>query len=243
MRDYRDNWLRRGRPGSGHRRRPRALPPEALALAVVLGPEPRGVDGPPVRGVRLPGLLPGHVKRRRLQERQTRPLPPEHQLVADRQRGVGLPVLFAPSVLSRSGGQLGLAAVLFGLAEAVFHAMVPSLRAKARYGPGFLSAFFLHVSIGINYLRAVGSERPSGRGELARAAALTVAFGALGIGASLWLLEERGEPLPLHGAASGTVWQRRLMPPLFTESHRRLFLRRWDAGSRIDRTAKALGVV
>jgi hypothetical protein len=28
--------------------------------------------------------------------------------------------------------------------------------------------------------------------------------------------EERGEPLPLHGAASGTVWQTRLMPPLFT---------------------------
>src|SRR3712207_4734039 len=90
---------RRGRPGDGHRRRPRALPPEALALAVVLGPEPRGVDGPPVRGVRLPGLLPGSVKRRCLQERQARPLPPELQLGADRQRGVGLPVLCTPRAL------------------------------------------------------------------------------------------------------------------------------------------------
>src|SRR5829696_5071333 len=51
---------RRSRPGDGHRRRPRALASEALAPAVVLGPEPRGVDGPPVRGVRLPGLLPWH---------------------------------------------------------------------------------------------------------------------------------------------------------------------------------------
>src|SRR5215210_5617040 len=90
---------RRGRPGDGHRRRPRALPPEALALAVVLGPEPRGVDGPPVRGVRLPGLLPGPVKRRRLQERQARALPAEHQLGADRQRGGGLPVLLTPRAL------------------------------------------------------------------------------------------------------------------------------------------------
>ena len=32
--------------------------------------------------------------------------------------------------------------------------------------------------------------------------------------------EGGGEPLPLHGAASGTVWLRRLMPPLFTEPPR-----------------------
>jgi hypothetical protein len=32
--------------------------------------------------------------------------------------------------------------------------------------------------------------------------------------------EGGGEPLPLHGAASRTVWQRRLMPPLFTEPPR-----------------------
>jgi Protein of unknown function with HXXEE motif len=99
-----------------------------------------------------------------------------------------LPVLF-PKWRS-----LGLAAVLFGFLQAVFHAIVPSLRANVRYGPGFLTALFLHVPIGINYLRAVGSERPTEGGEWARAAALTFAFGALGIGAPIRLLRNEESP-------------------------------------------------
>src|SRR5215213_6959352 len=184
---------RRGRLGDGHRWRPRALPPGALALAVVLGPEPRGVDGPPVRGVRLPGLLPGHVKRRRLQERQARALPPEHQLGADRQRGGGLPVLLAPRALPEAEVARPRPRALRVRSSCVPRHR-PPLRAKARYGPGFLSAFFLHVSIGINYIRAVGSERPSGRGEWARAAAYTAAFAALGIGGPLRLLRNKESP-------------------------------------------------
>jgi hypothetical protein len=89
---------------------------------------------------------------------------------------------------------LGLAPVLFGFGQAAFHGIVPPLRAKALYGPGFLSAFFLHVPIGIGYLRAVGSERPLERGEVARAAAYTVAFAALGIGAPLMLLRDEESP-------------------------------------------------
>ena len=89
---------------------------------------------------------------------------------------------------------LGLGPVLFGFAQAVFHGIVPPLRAKARYGPGFLSALFVHVPIGIGYIRAVGSERPTGRGEWARAAASTAAFGALGIGAPLRLLRDEESP-------------------------------------------------
>jgi hypothetical protein len=53
---------------------------------------------------------------------------------------------------------------------------------------------FLHVPIGVDYLRAVGSERPSGRGDWARAAAYTVAFAALGIGAPLRLLRDEESP-------------------------------------------------
>jgi hypothetical protein len=154
----------RGRPGDGHRWRPHALPPGALALAVVLGPEPRGVDGPPVRGVQLSWLLPGPVERRRLQERQARPLPPEHQLGADRQRGGGLPVLLTPRALPEAEvARPRPRALRFRSSGVPRHR--PPLRAKARYGPGFLSAFFLHVPIGINYLRAVGSERPWGGGS------------------------------------------------------------------------------
>ena len=98
------------------------------------------------------------------------------------------------AVLFPKRRSLALAPVLFGFAQAVFHGIVPPLRAKALYGPGFLAAFFLHVPIGIDYIRAVGAERPLERGELARAAACTLAFAALGIGAPLWLLRDEESP-------------------------------------------------
>jgi hypothetical protein len=80
--------------------------------------------------------------------------------------------------------------VLFGFGQAVGHGIVFPRLAKARYSPGFLASIFLHVPIGINYLRAVGSERPLGRGDWARAALYMVAFAALGVGAPQRLLKE-----------------------------------------------------
>src|SRR5215212_5848826 len=213
-----------GRLGVGHRRRPRALPPEALALAVVLGPEPRGVDGLPVRGVRLPGLLPGHVKRRRLQERQARALPPEHQLGADRPRWGWLPVLLTPRALPE-------AEVAWPRPRAlrVRTSGVPRHRPPPpREGP-------LRSRVPVRHLLARAH-----RHQLPPRGRLRAAVGARGLGPCGGLhgrlhrardrcaaeaAEERGEPLPLHGAASGTVWQRRLMPPLFTEPPRRGILR------------------
>src|ERR671921_1844182 len=210
----------RGRPGDGHRRRTRALRPEALALAVVLGPEPRGVDGPPVRGVRLPGLLPGHVERRRLQERQARALPPEHQLGADSQRGGGLPVLLARRALPEAEVARPRPRAL-----RVRSSGLPRYRpAPAREGP-------LRPRVpGRLLLARANRHRLHPRGRL-RAAA-----GARGVGPRGGLhtrlgrardrradsaAEGRGESLPLHGAASGTVWHRRLISPPFTEPPRR----------------------
>ena len=99
-----------------------------------------------------------------------------------------LPVLFSKR------RWLGLAPVLFGFGQAVGHGIVFPRLAKARYSPGFLASIFLHVPIGINYLRAVGSERPLGRGDWARAALYMVAFAALGVGAPQRLLKEVESP-------------------------------------------------
>jgi hypothetical protein len=106
---------------------------------------------------------------------------------------VGYPFYLLP-VLFPKRRSLGLAPVLLGFAQALFHGIVPPLRAKARYGPGFLSAFFLHVPIGINYIREAASERPLGRGDWARAALYMVAFAVLGIGAPLQLLRNEESP-------------------------------------------------
>ena len=49
---------------------------------------------------------------------------------------VGYPLYLLP-VLFPKRRSLGLAAVLFGFAQALFHGIVAPLRAKAPYGPGF----------------------------------------------------------------------------------------------------------
>ena len=194
MRNYRDNWFNigavlamaiAGALAIFHRRLSRSRLFSALNLAALMVHqfEEYGFPG------YFPGLLNAGVFKSDKPDRY--PLNTNSALIVN--AGVGYPFYLLP-VLFPKRRSLGLAPVLFGFGQAVFHGIVPPLRAKARYGPGFLSAFFLHVPIGINYLRAVGSEGPSGRGEWARAAAYTLTFTALGIGAPLWLLREEESP-------------------------------------------------
>ena len=194
MRDYRGNWFNVGAVlavviagflALSHRRlsRPRLFSALNLAALMVHQFEEYGFPG------YFPGMLNGGVFKSDKPDRY--PLNTNSALVVNAVAGYPFYVL---AVLFPKRRSLGLAPALFGFAQAVFHGIVPPLRAKALYGPGFLAAFFLHVPIGIDYIRAVGSERPLERGELARAAAYTAAFGALGIGAPLWLLRDEESP-------------------------------------------------
>ena len=194
MRNYRDNWFNVGAvlamaiagalALSGRRlSRSRLFSALNLAALMVHQFEEYGFPG------YFPGLLNAGVFKSDKPDRY--PLNTNSALIVN--AVVGYPFYLLP-VLFPKRRSLGLAPVLFGFGQAVFHGIVPPLRAKARYGPGFLSAFFLHVPIGINYIRAVGSERPSGRGDWARAAAYTVAVAALGIGAPLRLLRNEESP-------------------------------------------------
>ena len=194
MRNYRDNWFNVGAilamaiagalALSGRRlSRPRLFSVLNLAALMVHQFEEYGFPG------YFPGLLNAGVFKSDKPDRY--PLNTNSSLIVNAVAGYPFYLL---AVLFPRRRTLALAPVLFGFGQAVFHGIVPPLRAKARYGPGFLSAFFLHVPIGINYLRAVGSERPSGRGDWARAAAYTVAFAAMGIGAPLRLLRNEESP-------------------------------------------------
>jgi hypothetical protein len=183
---YRDNWfnvgavLAMGIAGAlalSHRRLSRSRLFSALNLAALMVHQ--------FEEYGFPGLLNAGVFKSDKPDRY--PLNTNSALIVNAVAGYPFYVL---PVLFPKRRSLGLAPVLFGFGQAVFHGIVPPLRAKARYGPGFLSAFFLHVPIGINYLRAVGSERRLEGGEWARAAACTVAFAALGIGAPLLLRDE-----------------------------------------------------
>jgi hypothetical protein len=194
MRNYRDNWFNvgavlamviAGALALSHRRlsRPRLFSALNLAALMVHQFEEYGFPG------YFPGLLNAGVFKSDKPDRY--PLNTNSALIVN--AVAGYPFYLLP-VLFPKRRWLGLGPVLFGFGQAVFHGIVPPLRAKASYGPGFLSAFFLHVPIGIGYIRAVGSEWPSGRGDWARGAAYTVAFAALGIGAPLRLLRNEESP-------------------------------------------------
>ena len=194
MRNYRDNWFNVGAllamaiagalALSGRRlSRSRLFSALNLAALMVHQFEEYGFPG------YFPGMLNGGVFKSDKPDRY--PLNTNSSLIVNAVAGYPFYLL---AVLFPKRRSLGLAPVLFGFGQAVFHGIVPPLRAKARYGPGFLSAFFLHVPIGINYIRAVGSERPLERGEWARAAAYTLAFAALGIGGPLRLLRNEESP-------------------------------------------------
>ena len=194
MRDYRGNWFNVGAVlavviagflALSHRRlsRPRLFSALNLAALMVHQFEEYGFPG------YFPGMMNGGIFKSGKPDRY--PLNTDSAMIAN--TVLGYPFYVLP-VLFPKRRSLGLAAMLFGFAQAVFHTIVPSLRANARYGPGFLTAFFLHVPIGINYLRAVGSERPLGRGEWARGVALTGAFVALGLFAPLFLLRNEDSP-------------------------------------------------
>jgi hypothetical protein len=194
MRNYRENWFNVGAliaiaiagalALSGRRlSRPRLFSALNLAALMIHQFEEYGFPA------YFPGMLNAGVFNSEVPERY--PLNTNSALIVNAVAGYPFYVL---AVLFPKRRSLGLAPVLFGFAQAVFHGIVPPLRAKALYGPGFLTAFFLHVPIGIGYIRAVGSERPLERAELARAAACTLAFAAFGIGAPLRLLRNEESP-------------------------------------------------
>src|SRR4051812_1477045 len=165
MRNYRENWFNVGAilamaiagalALSGRRlSRPRLFSALNLAALMVHQFEEYGFPG------YFPGKLNAGVFNSDKPERY--PLNTNSALVVN--AVVGYPFYLLPVLLPKRRS-LGLAPALFGFGQAVFHGIVPPFRAKALYGPGFLTAFFLHVPIGINYLRAIGSERPLERGE------------------------------------------------------------------------------
>lgn len=194
MRNYRDNWFKvgsvlamvvAGTLALSHRRlsRPRLFSALNFAALLVHQFEEYGV----------PGYFPGHFNAGILKsEKPDRyPLNTNSALIIN--TAIAYPFYLLP-VLFPKRRWLGLAPVLFGFAQAVGHGIVFPRLAKARYSPGFLAAIFLHVPIGINYLREAASERPSGRGDWAKAALYMIAFTALGVAAPQQLLKDEESP-------------------------------------------------
>jgi hypothetical protein len=89
---------------------------------------------------------------------------------------------------------LGIAPVLFGFGQAVGHGLIFNRLAKDRYSPGILASLFLHVPIGIHYLRALREEAPIEHADWRKAGPYTIAFAASSIAAPNALLRDKDSP-------------------------------------------------
>jgi hypothetical protein len=224
MRHYRDNWFNIGAvlamaiAGAltlSHRGLSRSRLFSALNLAALMVHQFEEYSFPGY----FPGLLNAGVFKSDKPDRY--PLNTNSALIVN--AVVGYPFYLLP-VLFPKRRSLGLAPVLFGFGQAAFHGIVPPSARRPATAPGSCppssctcpsasttsarSAPSGHGAGGVGPRGGLHARHRCARDRRADEAA-----------------EERGEPLPLHGAAGGTVWQRRLMPPLFTEPPRRGILR------------------
>ncbi|HEX6551305.1 MAG TPA: HXXEE domain-containing protein [Ktedonobacteraceae bacterium] len=99
-----------------------------------------------------------------------------------------LPVLFPKKAW------LCLSPVLFGFAQALGHGIVFPRLAKARYSPGFLASLFLHVPIGIAFIRSIRAEQPLKRSDWIKAILFLPVFAAGGVLAPQQLLKDEESP-------------------------------------------------
>jgi hypothetical protein len=224
MRNYRDNWFNvgavlaiaiAGALALSHRRlsRPRLF--SALNLAALLAHqfEEYGFPG------YFPGLLNAGLFKSDKPDRY--PLNANSALIINTALAYPFYVLPVPFPKRR---WLGLAPVLFGFGQAVFHGIVPPSARRPATAPGSFppssctcpsaSTTSARSAPSVGWKAGIG---PCGalHARLRRARDRSASVDA----------EERREPLPLHGAASGSVRQKRLTPPLFTLPRRSGILR------------------
>jgi hypothetical protein len=98
---------------------------------------------------------------------------------------------------------LGLAPALFGIMQSVGHGVVFPRIAGDKYSPGFLASFFLHVPLGVNYIRALNADGGLTRGDMAKGAAYTVAFAVIGVAGPNLVGKDRNNPHAFTQAQMG----------------------------------------
>ena len=90
------------------------------------------------------------------------------------------PFYVAPILLPKNKA-LGLAPAFFGISQSVTHGVIFPLRAGDKYSPGFLASFFLHIPLGVSYIRALDAEEGVSRSDVAKGVAYTLAFAVIAV--------------------------------------------------------------
>ncbi len=128
-----------------------------------------------------PGYFPGQFNRGMLKSDHPENYPLNADVAMWINTAIAYPFYALPIVIPKRRW-LGMAPALFGMGQALGHGIVFPRRASARYSPGFLASFLLHVPLGIAYFREVKEEDGSiPRSTWLKSIAYTVAFALIGV--------------------------------------------------------------
>ena len=142
---------------------------------------------------RVPGYFPGQFNAGVLKSETPDHYPLNTQIAMLINTALAYPVYVLP-VLFPKKVWLGLAPVLMGFGQVLIHGLVFPLRAKARYGPGFVTALCLHLPIGIAYIRQITREQPVKGTDWAKGGLSFLGFAVGGIVAPILLLRDKKSP-------------------------------------------------
>ena len=112
------------------------------------------------------------------------------------------PFYVAPVLFPRQKW-LGLAPAFFGIMQSVGHGVIFPRIAGDMYSPGFLASFFLHVPIGVSYIRALNADQGLTRGDIAKGAAYTVAFAVVAVAGPNIVGRDKDSPHAFTAAQMG----------------------------------------
>lgn len=149
-----------------------------------------------------PGYFAGQVNRGLFRSDQPRNYPFNAQSAMC--ANTSFTAIYIPPLLFPKVKWLALPPVIVGITQAFGHGLVLPIAARARYSPGFLTAFFLHVPIGIAYLHTLrAQEGPIERSDWIRTLGVLAAFAVLGVATPNVLGADRDSPYPFTAKQMG----------------------------------------
>jgi hypothetical protein len=149
-----------------------------------------------------PGWFPGQFNRGVFKSDSPRNYPLKTHLGMCINTAIGYPFYLAP-ILFPKVRPMGLAPVLFGMAQAVGHGIIFPRIAGDKYSPGFLASAPLHVPIGVAYIKAVQADRPLTRAEWTAGSAYALIVAAGGLAAPNFLFRNKNSQHAFTAAQMG----------------------------------------
>ncbi|HEY1817868.1 MAG TPA: HXXEE domain-containing protein [Kofleriaceae bacterium] len=141
-----------------------------------------------------PGYFPGQANRMfKSTHPRNWPLNAQGLMCAN----VGFSTLYVIPIIFPKVKWLALPPALLGIFQAFAHGVLMPRAVHAKYSPGFLTAFLLHVPIGIASIRAIRAQGRISRGDWLKSLGVLAVFGAAGVVAPNWLAADRSSPYQL----------------------------------------------